>query len=64
MQRLSLQTDQHANAPWPWEELIVHNCDINQLLRLPDPSGPGAPRLVVCDEVFLDSKELQVRCIA
>ncbi len=45
---LSLQSDQHANAPWPWEELTVWECDAAMLLKLPSPAGAGAPRVLRC----------------
>ncbi len=36
---LDLQSDQHANTPWPWQELIIKSsADMVQLLRLPDPA--------------------------
>ncbi len=39
---LSLQSDQHASAVWPWDEQSIHVVDVTQLLRLPDPGAGGA----------------------
>ncbi len=36
MCRLALQSDTHANTPWPWEELTVATLDVTQLLKLPN----------------------------
>ncbi len=55
---LNLQSDQHANTPWPWEELAVSECDAAMLLRLPNPGGEGAPRVVRCESITLDANKL------
>ncbi len=44
--RLALQSDQHANTPWPWEVLRVHEAvTATQLLRLPNPAQRVQPEL-------------------
>ncbi len=35
---------QHANTPWPWDELTVHALDVAQLSKLPMPSELGVDR--------------------
>lgn len=37
---LELQSDQHANTPWPWDKLTVYarETDITHLAQLPDPT--------------------------
>ncbi len=36
---LQLQSDQHANTPWPWEHLVLKtSAAMTQMLRLPDPA--------------------------
>ncbi len=36
---VALQSDQHANTPWPWEFLTCTTLDVGQVCRLPDPAG-------------------------
>lgn len=52
---LAVQSEQHAGAPWPWEGVHMRTADITQLLRLPDPSGEGAPRDVWCSQLDIPS---------
>ncbi len=59
--RVRLQSDTHANAPWPWEELSVDRFDLSMLARLPWPGGEGAPRKVVCEVFCIDSVTPEVR---
>lgn len=39
---LTLQSDQHASAAWPWDKVSVRTVDVTQLLRLPHPGVGGA----------------------
>lgn len=57
---LELQSDQHADTPWPWEALRVDKPNITDLCKLPDPAGQRAVR-VLCRDVYIDSSVLQVR---
>ncbi len=52
---LALQSDQHAGVAWPWNGVHVRTMDITHLLRLPDPSGAGAPRKVWCAQLDVPS---------
>ncbi len=46
---LSLQSDTHANTPWPWDQLDVGTGDdMTQLLRLPTPVSRGEPPTITC----------------
>ncbi len=58
---LKLQSDTHANTPWPWEELTVHEFYVLKLLRYPWPGGDGAPRKVAAF-LLLDASIREVRC--
>ncbi len=58
---LALQSDTHANTPWPWDELSISSFDITDLCKLPDPAGERVPREVSCREVILSERMLQVR---
>ncbi len=44
---LELQSDQHANVPWPWDELHAGNICTWDLVRLPDPGV--SERVVRCE---------------
>lgn len=59
---IQLQSDQHAAAAWPWDELWVKGgvC-VASLLRLPYPGGQGAPRMVRTDRLVFDTVPTQVR---
>ncbi len=50
---LALQSGQHANTPWPWEELRCTTLDVGQVCRLPDPAGTERGRGVVVDELVI-----------
>ncbi len=36
---IKLTSDEHANTPWPWEELTISSVDMTQLLYMPKPSS-------------------------
>ncbi len=55
---LSLQSDQHANTPWPWDELTVLQCDAAMLLRLPNPGGEGTFRVVRCETLLMNAEHV------
>ncbi len=58
---LTLQSDTHANTPWPWDELTIDTLDIADLCKLPDPSG-AEERMFFTSETILDAQcILQVR---
>ncbi len=64
---LALQSDQHANTPWPWEELSVGALDLAQFGRLPDTTAAQSQANVEvrCDlsvgaDIF-QASELQTR---
>ncbi len=57
---LSLQSDQHANTPWPWEELTIDMLDIGQLGRLPMPAH-DAMTTIRSQKIELLSVDEQVR---
>lgn len=61
---LALQSDTHGSTHWPWERLNVHTLDVSQLCRLPNPAGPGAPRVLACSSLIIYSGILQVRGVA
>lgn len=67
---LHLQTNTHANTPWPWEDVYIGAWpfDVTALLRLPCPvrggsgSGGGTRRVVRCRDLTINSESLmQVR---
>ncbi len=43
---IHLQSNQHANTPWPWEKLTIEWFDIADLCKLPDPRGTCKPRVI------------------
>ncbi len=46
---LALQSDTHANTPWPWDELILGELrDMAQLLKLPSPRDRATPPTIEC----------------
>ncbi len=56
--RLSLQSDTHANTPWPWEEVVVRKMSLGDVLKLPNPAGAGGGKgqCVVCvRELVIDN---------
>ncbi len=55
---LALQSDQHANTPWPWDELGLGGVDLAHIARLPNPSGEGAPHMVTEVQVVLVSEDV------
>ncbi len=59
---LSLQSDAHANTPWPWEELSVSTLDLGQVSRLPQTTvSCGRPaRKVEVRSLHLSSDITQV----
>ncbi len=48
---LDLQSDQHANTPWPWRHLHVEMCDVHMLTKLPEPTSDGEQRSVIASRV-------------
>ncbi len=44
---LSLQSDEHANTPWPWKQLTVETVDMAQLLKLPSPATACGGKAVI-----------------
>ncbi len=42
--KLALESDQHANTPWPWEEFVIRTCNVAHFARLPDPRGGRGKR--------------------
>ncbi len=59
---LELQSDTHANTPWPWNEITIDTLDIADLCKLPNPSGgEGRPRRVICRELVFSERLLEVR---
>ncbi len=56
---LSLQSDTHANTPWPWDELTIDTLDIADLCKLPDPSGAKDGVWVECVTVMVDRKTIE-----
>ncbi len=58
---LALQSDQHAGAAWPWDELRIDTVEVSQLLRLPNPAGEGAPRKLVCGDLHIGTDTAKVR---
>ncbi len=57
---LALQSDAHAGAAWPWDQLTVYRLCVLQLLRLPWPGGEGAPRKLA-GTLHLDASIQMVR---
>ncbi len=53
--QLDLRSDQHADKPWPWDELRVGTCDMASMVRLPSPLGEGSPRKVLCGRLDIGS---------
>ncbi len=60
-EKIALQSDQHAAAAWPWDTLGIEVADALQLLMLPAPSGPGALRSLVLQQLTIPSVIPQVR---
>ncbi len=58
---IALQSGQHANTPWPWDELAVQAVDLVQVARLPEPQGAGAPRKVTGIHVITVGQEASVK---
>ncbi len=59
---VALQSDSHADTPWPWDELWVDKeVTASQLCKLPNPAGSGAARVLSCDSLIMDSDTVQVR---
>ncbi len=60
---LSLASEQHAGAQWPWRELrfsgVLH---VPGLVRVPRPSGQGGPSVVGCNDLMFQGVAEQVRC--
>ncbi len=44
---LQLETADHVDTPWPWEELAVDHVSARELLKLPRPVGGGSGECVV-----------------
>ncbi len=57
---LALQSDQHANTPWPWDELTCTTFDVGQVCRLPDPAGTQGGRAVWVEELVIGPEVDQV----
>ncbi len=59
---ISLQSYQHANAPWRgWDRLSVSKLDTSQLLRLPRPPSNGPkPHLTIARSLHLANDLTQV----
>ncbi len=58
---VELESDTHANTPFPWDELSLTRpvMDLASLLRLPDPAGgESGPRVVRCGELVLSKHKL------
>ncbi len=55
---LALQSDTHANTPWPWDELTIDTLDIADLCKLPDPSG-AVDRMIYTSEILFDAQRIQ-----
>ncbi len=53
--QLGLQSDTHANTPWPWEQLNIEYMQPIMLLRLPSPgtSLHGTP-VITCARIDLN----------
>ncbi len=60
MGAVELQSDTHANTPWPWEDFRVDALHVTRLLRLPDPGQAKSPRQLRCCHVHIDSSVEQV----
>ncbi len=60
---LDLQSDTHANTPWPWTSVSVHTLRVAMLARLPHPGTEGPPRTVRCSQIQIDDSVEQVRTL-
>ncbi len=59
---LALQSDTHANTPWPWDELTIDTLYIADLCKLPDPSGVEDGVWVECTTLIVHNDTIaQVR---
>ncbi len=56
--RMLLNSDQHANAAWPWEEVYHTNyIYTSDVLKLPSPAGTDGPRVFGCQGVLVHNEE-------
>ncbi len=58
-----LRTEQWVSTQWPWDELVLGQCeDVGALLRLPSPAGRGTPAVVKCvGPVTVTAKQVSTR---
>ncbi len=53
---MALQSDQHANAPWPWDEVLFYSdIDVTLLAQLPDPAACSTAPVLRCDNIAIGS---------
>ncbi len=56
---IELESDDYANAAWPWNELHIDTyLSTSDLLKLPDP-GSDEPRVVRCESLRIGGHEYQ-----
>ncbi len=60
---VALQSDTHANTPWPWDDFSVAHFDISALLKLPDPGGGDGLRVIRCAELSLGGVTTEVSTV-
>lgn len=59
---VQLQSDQHANTHWPWEELqVLGDMNVAMFAKLPGPASAGVRRNLQCKTLYMDSSILEVR---
>ncbi len=56
---LELQSDQHANTAWPWDELECEFMTLSSVLKLPRAHGPG-DCVIRTLEVYIDTPATEV----
>ncbi len=58
--RLGLETETHANTPWPWERMMIGRCDVSMVAFLPNPQPGTATPIIHITEVDITPSVTEV----